>query len=289
MINWILKKIIGSKNTRLVKSLRPVVARINEMEVQYQKLSDEDLKAKTAAWKERLARIEDEVEQQKVLDEILPEAFAAVKNAARRLTERQATFNVCDQPYTWNMIHFDVQLIGGICLHRGMIAEMATGEGKTLVATLPLYLNALTGKGAHLVTTNDYLARRDGETMGQLYGFLGLATGIIQHDQYPTERRAQYYCDVTYGMNSEFGFDYLRDNGMATSKEQQVQRGYHFAIVDEVDSILIDEARTPLIISGPATVSTHQFDKYKPLVEQLVMKQTISALQPDGLRSGAAL
>jgi len=275
MINWILKKIIGSKNTRLVKSLRSTIARINELEVEFQKLSDDQLRAKTAMWQERLAKIEDENEQQVVLNEILPEAFAAVKNAARRMTERQMTFNVCDQPYTWNMIHFDVQLIGGICLHRGMIAEMATGEGKTLVATLPLYLNALTGKGAHLVTTNDYLARRDGETMGQLYGFLGLKTGIIQHDQYPTERREQYYCDISYGMNSEFGFDYLRDNGMAASKDQQVQRGYHFAIVDEVDSILIDEARTPLIISGPATVSTHQYDKFKPLVDQLVMKQTM--------------
>jgi preprotein translocase subunit SecA len=275
MINWILKKIIGSKNTRLVKSLRPIVARINEIEVGFQKLSDEELRAKTALWQERLAKIEDENEQQGVLEEILPEAFAAVKNAARRMAQRQATFNVCDQPYTWNMVHFDVQLIGGICLHRGMISEMATGEGKTLVATLPLYLNALTGKGAHLVTTNDYLARRDGETMGQLYGFLGLKTGIIQHDQYPTERREQYYADITYGMNSEFGFDYLRDNGMASSKDQQVQRGYHFAIVDEVDSILIDEARTPLIISGPATVSTHQYDKFKPLVDQLVKKQTM--------------
>ncbi len=275
MINWILKKIIGSKNARLVKSLRPTVARINELETQLNRLSDDELRAKVAGWKERLAKIDDEGEQQKVLHEILPEAFAAVKNAARRMTERQATYSVCDQPYTWNMIHFDVQLIGGICLHRGMIAEMATGEGKTLVATLPLFLNALTGKGAHLVTTNDYLARRDGETMGYLYNFLGLTTGVIQHDQYPTDRRAQYYCDITYGMNSEFGFDYLRDNGMATSKEQQVQRGYHFAIVDEVDSILIDEARTPLIISGPATVSTHQYDKFKPLVEQLVKKQTL--------------
>jgi preprotein translocase subunit SecA len=275
MINWILKKIIGSKNARLVKSLRPTVARINELETQLNRLSDDELRAKVAGWKERLHKIDDEVEQQKVLHEILPEAFAAVKNAARRMTERKATYNVCDQPYTWGMIHFDVQLIGGICLHRGMIAEMATGEGKTLVATLPLFLNALTGKGAHLVTTNDYLARRDGETMGYLYNFLGLSTGIIQHDQYPTDRRAQYYCDITYGMNSEFGFDYLRDNGMATSKEQQVQRGYHFAIVDEVDSILIDEARTPLIISGPATVSTHQYDKFKPLVEQLVKKQTL--------------
>src|SRR5258708_30999047 len=172
MINWILKKIIGSKNMRLVKSLRPLVVRINELEAQLNHLSDDELRAKTAAWKERLAKIEDENEQQVVLDEILPEAFAAVKNAARRMTERQATFAVCDQPYTWAMVHFDVQLIGGICLHRGMIAEMATGEGKTLVATLPLYLNALTGKGAHLVTTNDYLARRDGETMGHLYSFL---------------------------------------------------------------------------------------------------------------------
>ena len=275
MINWILKKIVGSKNTRHIKSLRPVVARINELEVQFQKLSDDELRAKVAGWKERLSKIPDENEQQVVLNEILPEAFAAVKNAARRMTERKETYSVCDQPYTWAMVHFDVQLIGGICLHRGMISEMATGEGKTLVATLPLFLNALTGKGAHLVTTNDYLARRDGETMGQLYNFLGLTTGIIQHDQYPTERRAQYYCDITYGMNSEFGFDYLRDNGMATSKDQQVQRDYHFAIVDEVDSILIDEARTPLIISGPATVSTHQYDKYKPLVEQLVKKQTM--------------
>jgi len=273
MINWILKKIIGSKNTRLVKSLRPTVARINELEKEFQKLSDEELRAKTTMWKERLSKIEDENEQQVVLNEILPEAFAAVKNAARRMCGQ--TYSVCDQPYTWNMVHFDVQLIGGMCLHRGMISEMATGEGKTLVATLPLYLNALTGKGAHLVTTNDYLARRDGETMGQLYAFLGLTTGILQHDQYPTERRAQYHCDITYGMNSEFGFDYLRDNGMATSQDQQVQRGYHFAIVDEVDSILIDEARTPLIISGPATVSTHQYDKFKPLVDQLVKKQTM--------------
>lgn len=273
MITWLIKKVIGSKNTRMVKALRPTVEKINALELEYQKLSDDQLRAKTAAWKERLAKIDDPTEQQCVLNEILPEAFAAVKNAARRMVG--STFTVCDQPYTWNMVHFDVQLIGGICLHRGMIAEMATGEGKTLVATLPLFLNALTGRGAHLVTTNDYLARRDGETMGQLYGFLGLKTGIIQHDQYPNERREQYYHDITYGMNSEFGFDYLRDNGMATSKEQQVQCGYHYAIVDEVDSILIDEARTPLIISGPATVSTHQYDTFKPLVDQLVKKQTM--------------
>src|SRR4028119_1361920 len=173
------------------------------------------------------------------------------------------------------MVHFDVQLLGGMCLHRGMISEMATGEGKTLVATLALFLNALAGKGAHLVTTNDFLARRDSEWMGQLYGFLGLTTGVLQHDQSPEVRRQMYACDITYGMNSEFGFDYLRDNGMASSKEQQVQRGHAFAIVDEVDSILIDEARVPLIISGPATVSTHQFDKYKPIVEQVVRKQNM--------------
>ena len=275
MINWILKKIVGSKNQREVKRMRPIVDQINAIEQQLQSVSDDDLRAKTAAWKERLKTIDDLNEQNRVLDEIMPEAFAVVKNAARRLTERKATFMVCDQPMTWNMIHFDVQLIGGMVLHEGKISEMATGEGKTLVATLPLYLNALAGRGAHLVTVNDYLSRRDAEWMGQLYGFLGLTTGIIQHDQSPTLRREQYYCDITYGTNSEFGFDYLRDNGMATSKEQQVQRGYHFAIVDEVDSILIDEARTPLIISGPATVSTHQYDKFKPLVDQLVRKQAM--------------
>jgi len=274
MIGWIIKKILGSKNQRLVKSMRPTVAQINQLEQQLQSLSDDELRAKTFKWKDELAQL-DPSEQQQLLDRILPEAFAVVKNAARRLTERKTTFEVCDQPYNWAMVHFDVQLIGGMCLHRGMISEMATGEGKTLVATLPLYLNALTGRGAHLVTTNDYLARRDGETMGQLYGFLGLTTGIIQHDQEPSNRRAQYACDITYGMNSEFGFDYLRDNGMATSADQQVQRRHVYAIVDEVDSILIDEARTPLIISGPATVSTHQFDTYRPLVDQIVKRQTM--------------
>jgi len=173
------------------------------------------------------------------------------------------------------MVHFDVQLIGGMILHKGRIAEMATGEGKTLVATLAVYLNALSGRGVHVVTVNDYLAKRDAEWMGQLYAFLGLTVGVIQNDQTPEFRRAQYQCDITYGTNSEFGFDYLRDNGMATSREQQVQRGHYYAIVDEVDSILIDEARTPLIISGPATVSTHQYDRFKPLIEQLVRKQTM--------------
>jgi preprotein translocase subunit SecA len=275
MINWILKLILGSKNQRELRRMQPTIRRINELEPQLASLSDDELRAKTAAWKDELAKIEDPAALQARLDELLPEAFALVKHAARRLTERKHSFTVCDQAVTWNMIHFDVQLIGGMVLHRSRIAEMATGEGKTLVATLPLYLNALTGRGVHLVTVNDYLARRDAEWMGQLYGFLGLTTGIIQEDQDPEERRAQYAADISYGTNAQFGFDYLRDNGMASSREQQVQRGHYFAIVDEVDSILIDEARTPLIISGPATVSTHQYDKFKPLVDQLVKRQTM--------------
>src|SRR5437868_6424786 len=275
MVGWILKKIVGSKNQRELRRLAPMVRRINEFDEQLKSLSDDALRAKTAAWKDELAKISDPDEQWQRLDEILPEAFAVVKNAARRLKDRQQSFTVVEQPMTWDMVHFDVQLVGGMVLHRGRIAEMATGEGKTLVATLPLYLNALTGRGAHLVTVNDYLARRDAEWMGQLYAFLGLTVGCIQHDQEPDVRRQQYACDITYGTNSEFGFDYLRDNGMATARELQVQRGYHFAIVDEVDSILIDEARTPLIISGPATISTHQYDKWKPLIEQLVRKQNM--------------
>jgi len=275
MVGWILKKVLGSKNQRSIKRMLPVVGRINEFDQQFNSLSDEDLRVKTADWKKELAAIGDPEELARRLDEILPEAFAVVKNAARRLNERKHTFTVCDQPMTWAMVHFDVQLVGGIVLHRGRIAEMATGEGKTLVATLPLYLNALAGRGAHLVTVNDYLARRDAEWMGQLYNFLGLTCGCIQHDQPPDLRREQYAMDITYGTNSEFGFDYLRDNGMATTREQQVQRRYHYAIVDEVDSILIDEARTPLIISGPTTISTHQYDKWKPLVDQLVRKQNM--------------
>jgi preprotein translocase subunit SecA len=272
MFNWILKKIIGSKNQREVRRMLPLVAKINAIEQSLQSLPDEALREKTAAWKAELSAIQDPDLLQKRLNEILPEAFAVVKSAARRMVGQ--TFTICDYDYTWNMVHFDVQLVGGMVLHKGRIAEMATGEGKTLVATLPVYLNALTGRGVHVVTVNDYLARRDAECMGQLYAFLGLTTGIIQHDQSPESRRAQYECDIAYGTNSEFGFDYLRDNGMATSRDQQVQRGHYFAIVDEVDSILIDEARTPLIISGPATVSTHQYDRFKPLVEQLVRKQT---------------
>src|SRR5438067_228591 len=275
MVGWILKKIVGSKNQRELRRLAPMALRINEFDEQFKSLSDDALRAKTAAWKDELTKISDPGGQWNRLDGILPEAFAVVKNAARRLKERRHTFTVCDQPMVWDMVHFDVQLLGGIVLHRGRIAEMATGEGKTLVATLPLYLNALTGRGVHLVTVNDYLARRDAEWMGRLYDFLGLTVGCIQHDQEPDFRREQYAMDITYGTNSEFGFDYLRDNGMATTREQQVQRGYYYAIVDEVDSILIDEARTPLIISGPATISTHQYDKWKPLIEQLVRKQNM--------------
>jgi preprotein translocase subunit SecA len=275
MFNWILKTIVGSKNQRELRRIQPIIRQINEIEGTLGELSDDALRAKTQAWKQELSGITDPVALEARLDEILPEAFAVVKQGARRLTDRNHSFTVCDQPMTWGMVHFDVQLIGGVVLHRGRIAEMATGEGKTLVATLPVYLNALTGRGVHIVTVNDYLARRDSEWMGQLYMFLGLTVGVIQHDQLPDVRRAQYQCDITYGTNSEFGFDYLRDNGMATSRDQQVQRSHYYAIVDEVDSILVDEARTPLIISGPSTISTHQYDRFKPLVEQLVRKQTM--------------
>ncbi len=273
MVNWILKRILGSRNQRVLRGMMPIVKRINEFDEQFKTLSDDDLRAKTAAWKARLAPVDDFAEREAILTEILSEAFAVVKSAARRLVGK--SWLVSDQPVTWNMVHFDVQLIGGMVLHSGRIAEMATGEGKTLVATLPLYLNGLTGRGAHLVTVNDYLARRDAEWMGELFRFLGLTCGCIQHDQSPDVRREQYACDITYGINSEMGFDYLRDNGMATSREQQVQRGHVYAIVDEVDSILIDEARTPLIIAGPATVSTHQYDQFKGGVDQLVRKQTM--------------
>jgi preprotein translocase subunit SecA len=223
MIDKLLAKVIGTQNERELKRLAPVVAEINAKEPAVQALSDEELRAKTAEFRLR-------VEQGESLDDLLPEAFAVVREAGRR---------------TLNMRHFDVQLIGGMVLHRGKIAEMKTGEGKTLVATLPAYLNALAGKGVHVVTVNDYLAARDSEWMGVVYKFLGLSVGCILHDQSPSERREQYNCDITYGTNAEFGFDYLRDNGMASRAEEQVQRGHYFAIVDEVDSILIDEARTP--------------------------------------------
>src|SRR5277367_4457015 len=251
----LIKKIFGSRNNREVKKLWPRVKEINDLEAGLQKLSDDELRAKTAAWKEELSKIEDKDELAKRLNEILPEAFAVVKNACRRLTERKTDVIVREHPLRWEMIPFDVQLVGGIGLHNGKIAEMATGEGKTLVGTMPVYLNAITGRGVHVVTVNDYLASRDSEWMGAVYKFLGLTVGCILNSQPPAVRRAQYNCDITYGTNAEFGFDYLRDNGMARNREQQVQRGHYFAIVDEVDSILIDEARTPLIISGPSLVN----------------------------------
>jgi len=226
------------------------------------------------AAKQAFVELEDDFPalRDKYLDEILPEAYAVVKNASRRLCGTEV--EVVDNMVPWEMVHFDVQLVGGIALHRGMIAEMQTGEGKTLVGTLPVFLNALTGLGVHVVTVNDYLARRDAEWMGAVFKYLGLTIGIIQNQQPPYLRREQYACDITYGTNAEFGFDYLRDNGMAGSTEDQVQRGHYFAIVDEVDSILIDEARTPLIISGPAVVSnTAEYKSYRGMIEQIVKKQ----------------
>ncbi len=273
MIGFIVKKLIGSKNEREIKKLRPMVEQINALEAELQKESEDVLRQKTTDWKARLSKIEDNEELARTLQEILPEAFAVVKNACRRLCGREIT--VREHPLKWEMIPFDVQLIGGMSLHNGKIAEMATGEGKTLVATLPVFLNALTGRGVHVVTVNDYLAARDSEWMGAVYKFLGLTVGCILHDQSPAVRREQYNCDITYGTNAEFGFDYLRDNGMATRKEDQVQRGHYFAIVDEVDSILIDEARTPLIISGPAisNADNTQYAQFKPQVESLVSAQ----------------
>ncbi len=242
----ILAKIVGTKNEREIKRLKPIVARINALEPEIQKLSNEELKAKTKEFKERLSRGES-------LDALLPEAFAVVREAGRRVL---------------GMRHFDVQLMGGIVLHEGKIAEMKTGEGKTLVATLPAYLNALTGKGVHIVTVNDYLAKRDAKWMGTLYNFLGLSVGVIVSGMDDAERKQAYACDITYGTNNEFGFDYLRDN-MKYALEDMVQPGHYFAIVDEVDSILIDEARTPLIISGPSEESTEIYYHIDKLVRNL--------------------
>jgi preprotein translocase subunit SecA len=246
MIQQLLAKVVGTQNARELKKLRPLVAEINALEPSVQPLSDEQLGAKTAEFKQRLANGE-------TLDDILPEAFAVVREVGRRVL---------------NMRHFDVQLIGGAVLHQGKIAEMKTGEGKTLVATLPAYLNALGGKGVHVVTVNDYLARRDSEWMGRIYRFLGMSVGVIQHDLKDDERQIAYNADITYGTNNEFGFDYLRDN-MKFELAHYVQRGHHFAIVDEVDSILIDEARTPLIISGPAEMSTDLYYEVDRIIPRL--------------------
>ncbi len=248
MFSSILKKIIGSKNERELKKLWPIVAKINEMESSISKLTDEQLRGKTFEFKERYKKGE-------TLDAMLPEAFAVCREGGKRAL---------------GMRHFDVQLIGGMVLHSGKIAEMKTGEGKTLVATLPTYLNAISGKGVHVVTVNDYLARRDSEWMGKLYSFLGLTVGVIVHGVEDDQRRINYAADITYGTNNEFGFDYLRDN-MKFSLEDYVQRGFNFAVVDEVDSILIDEARTPLIISGPTEESTDKYyviDRIIPMLKK---------------------
>ncbi|MFM7749605.1 MAG: preprotein translocase subunit SecA, partial [Opitutaceae bacterium] len=267
--SFLLKRFSGRHYKKFLEKARPIVARINELEVSYQALTDEQLRAKTDEFRARVAAASDKRAE---LDAILPEAFAAVKNAARRLVGRSVV--VCDHELRWDMVHFDTQLIGGLALHQGRISEMATGEGKTLVATLPLYLNALAARNTQLVTVNDYLARRDSEWMGYLYNFLGVTVGCIQQQMPPDVRRDMYGRDITYGTASEFGFDYLRDNGMATRREDQVQRDHWFCIVDEVDSILVDEARTPLIISGPAPIEREQpFTRLKPGVDRLVNEQ----------------
>ena len=273
MINTLLGKVFGTKNERELKRLMPQVEAINALEPQMQQLSDEQLRAKTDEFRqriqERLAKTADEPDADsdrlkqledertkainEALDELLVEAFAVVREAGRRVL---------------NMRHFDVQLIGGMVLHQGKIAEMKTGEGKTLVATLPVYLNALSGRGVHVVTVNDYLAKRDSEWMGKLYRFLGLTVGVIVHDLDDEERREAYASDVTYGTNNEFGFDYLRDN-MKFDLRDCVQRKHNFAIVDEVDSILIDEARTPLIISGASEESTDKYARVNRIIPKL--------------------
>jgi preprotein translocase subunit SecA len=259
-----LTKIFGSKHDRDIRRIQPIVETINKYYEEYQPLTDEQLKAKTGEFRQRIADGEE-------LDDILPEAYAAVKDACRRLCGR--SFDLLGTATEWNMVPYDCQLVGGVVLHEGKIAEMATGEGKTLVAALPIYLNALEGKGVHLVTVNDYLAKRDATWMGQIYEFLGLTVGCIQHDMDPSERRNQYNSDITYGTNNEFGFDYLRDN-MAVRVEDRVHRPFHYAIVDEVDSVLIDEARTPLIIAGPTGRSDmSRFTEMRGMVERIMRRQ----------------
>src|SRR5262247_1089492 len=246
MIGVIARKLFGSSNERRIKSYLPRVAAINALEPQLESLSDEALRARTDAFKQQVA-------DGASLDDILVEAFATCREAAKR---------------TLGQRHFDVQLIGGMILHEGKISEMKTGEGKTLVATLPVYLNALSGNGVHVVTVNDYLAKRDAEWMGQIYNFLGLSVGVIVHGLTDEERRKSYHSDVTYGTNNEYGFDYLRDN-MKYTRDAMVQRGHHFAIVDEVDSILVDEARTPLIISGPTEDNSDLYKRVDSLIPML--------------------
>jgi preprotein translocase subunit SecA len=304
----LIKKLFGSKHEKDVKRLRPVVDEINALLPSMAALSDEQLRGKTEEFRGRiregvkdleeqiavkrasLIELEGAGEREKVLDEIaelekerdavttdildelLPDAFAVVKDACQRLKDRAWKFDLLGNTVIWDMVPFDVQLIGGMVLHEGRIAEMATGEGKTLVATMPVYLNALASRGVHLVTVNDYLAKRDSVWMGQVYEFLGLKVGCIQNTMDSAQRRREYGCDITYGTNNEFGFDYLRDN-MVVDKIDLVQREHYYAIVDEVDSVLIDEARTPLIISGPTKSEDHKFDEMKPSVERIVNAQ----------------
>ncbi|MDH3225143.1 MAG: preprotein translocase subunit SecA, partial [Gemmatimonadota bacterium] len=303
-----VKKIVGSRHGREVKRLAPLVDEINEHFAALEGLSDERLKAKTEEFRKRIHERTEDLEAQigtlkeekratedaderevlgleigkletqllekleEALEEVMPEAFAVVKETCRRLVGQKVA--VTGHDLTWDMVPYDVQLIGAMQLHRGRVAEMATGEGKTLVATMPLYLNALAGRGAHLVTVNSYLAQRDAEWMGTIYSFLGLTVDCVDlYDPGTEERRAAYHADITYGTNNEFGFDYLRDN-MVHTLEQRVQRGHHYAIIDEVDSILIDEARTPLIISGPVSRDTSTpFKHMAPVVGNLFRKQ----------------
>ncbi len=306
MLTNLLKKIFGDKHSKLLKELTPIVEEINEIYSGLQNLSDDELRNKTVELKQKVndetKSLREEIEELKaklrsneleenrreiydeldklnselddkyeeVLDEILPEAFAVVKDTCRRLVGK--SWDAAGNKINWDMVPYDVQLIGGIVLHQGKIAEMATGEGKTLVATMPIYLNALTGRGVHVVTVNDYLAKRDSEWMGKIFEFHGLTVGCILTNMEPESRRTVYNYDITYGTNNEFGFDYLRDN-MAVRTEDCVQRVHNFAIVDEVDSVLIDEARTPLIISGPVGNPDHKFYEMKPKVEYLFKKQ----------------
>jgi len=312
MLQGLLKKLFGDKNEKAMKELWPIV---NEINAEYEKikiLSDDELKAKTVEFKEkigkhteitrksieeikeklhaddfdgdRIALSEDldvlnstlDEEYESILDEILPEAFAVVKETSKRLVGK--SWDASGYKVVWDMVPYDVQLIGGIVLHQGKIAEMATGEGKTLVATMPIYLNALTGRGVHVVTVNDYLAKRDSEWMGEIFKYHGLTVGCILNTMNPEERKVMYACDITYGTNNEFGFDYLRDN-MATSLENRVQGIHNYVIVDEVDSVLIDEARTPLIISGAVGTADQKFDEMNPKVERLLRKQTALVAQ----------
>ncbi|MHB8854067.1 MAG: preprotein translocase subunit SecA [Ignavibacteriaceae bacterium] len=305
MLN-LIKKVFGDKHSKDQKLLWPVVEEIIEEYEKIKDLTDEELKAKTQEFKNKIQEYTSEIRSQidelkqklqsnedfdrhsvydeidvleeeldgkyeEILDEILPEAFAVVKVTCQRLLGKSWT--VAGNKVTWDMVPYDVQLMGGVVLHQGKIAEMATGEGKTLVATLPIYLNALTGRGVHLITVNDYLALRDSEWMGEIYRFHDLTVGVILNTMDPNERKKHYECDITYGTNNEFGFDYLRDN-MTTEEEFRVQRKHNYAIVDEVDSVLIDEARTPLIISGPVEVDDQKFDEMKPRVEKLYRLQT---------------